>query len=308
MEMWIDALCRTLAGWLPDEAFQTIGLFQRAFVGMLIIAPLCATVGIQIVNFRLAFFAEAVGHSAYTGIAFGYLLNLLPLAIRLDPALGMVLFGALMAVAITYYRRSSGLPSDTIVGVFSAGVVALGLFIISYLLDRQHLAKADDLNRFLLGNPLLLSRENIATLLVFFIIVIAYQYFTYNRLMFIGLNADLAQTLGVRVAWYEYSFAVLLALVVMFSIQAMGALMVTAMLIVPAAAARNVAHSAGSVFWWALIISISSGTGGLLLSVRFNTATGATVILFAMAWFVFSHVVQLARSAWRVGTSSTNKP
>ena len=105
-------------------------------------------------------------------------------------------------------------------------------------------------------------------------------------------NPTLAQAHRVRVAVHQYLFAGLLALIVMFSVQAVGVLLVTALLIVPAAAARNLARSAGRMFWWALVISVSSAVVGLLVSAQdwASTATGATIVLVACGWFVLSMV------------------
>ena len=101
----------------------------------------------------------------------------------------------------------------------------------------------------------------------------------------------------MRVAVHQYLFAGLLALIVMFSVQAVGVLLVTALLIVPAAAARNLARSAGRMFWWALVISLSSAVTGLLVSAQdwAATATGATVVLASCAWFVLSMAISALR-------------
>jgi zinc transport system permease protein len=117
-----------------------------------------------------------------------------------------------------------------------------------------------------------------------------FQTLSYNRLLYIGLNPTLAKAHRIRVAMHQYIFTGLLALIVMFAVQAVGVLLVTAMLIVPAAAARNLARNAGAMFWWALLISLSSSMTGLLVSAQdwARTATGATVILIACVWFGLS--------------------
>jgi len=117
-----------------------------------------------------------------------------------------------------------------------------------------------------------------------------FQAWGYNRLIYIGLNPTLAKAHRVPVAVYQYLFAALLALVVIFAVWAVGVLLVTALLIVPAAAGRNLARSAGAMFWWALVVAETSAVAGLIISAQdwARTATGATIILCAFAWFVVS--------------------
>ena len=125
-----------------------------------------------------------------------------------------------------------------------------------------------------------------------------FQVCAFNRLLYAGTSGIIARAHRVPVALFEYLFAALLALVVMFSVWGVGVLLVTAMLIVPAAAARNFASSAGGMFWWAILVSLTSAVAGLCLSVQpwMGTATGATIILVSCAWFVVSVVVSAARN------------
>ena len=287
LENLVDGLVAAL-DWLPHGGRLEFAFMRRALLGLLLIAPLCATIGIQVVNFRLAFFAEAVGHSAITGIGLGYALSLTPMFAGVDPAVTMSVFGVLVALAITFYRRSTGLSSDTVIGVFSAAVIAFGLCVLTGLRSAQRLPSGTNLETFLIGNILTIRTGELAVLILFFVAAMVFEFVAYNRLMFIGLNGTLAQTVGLRVKTYEYCFAVLLALVVMFSIRAVGVLLVTALLVIPAAAARNLARSAGGVFWWGLGIALSSAVGGLILSDVLGTATGATIVLATACWFVLA--------------------
>lgn len=290
IEQWIDVACAVLGvtitvDFIPYDSFREYAFMQRALVGLLLIAPLCSTIGIQVVNFRLAFFAEAIGHSAFTGIALGFLLSLIPGLKGLDPSVAMIGFGILVALLITWQRRSTELPSDTIVGVFSSTVVAVGLAVIMNLTQTGRIRNGDvSFNDFLMGNILTISSLDLAGLLVFFVATILFQAWSYNRLMFIGIHSPLAQTMGVRVVLYEYLFAVLLALVVMFSIKAVGVLLVTSLLVLPAAAARGLARSAGGVFWWGAFIASSSSLIGLVLSDIYSAPTGASVVIVAAIW------------------------
>ena len=264
---------------LPFECMQ-VRFMQQAMVGLLLLAPMTAVMGIQVVNFRMAFFSDAISHSAFAGVALG-------LIFAVNPDWTMPLFGLLVGLGIMILLRHSRLSSDTVIGVFFSAMVAFGLAIVSG--DRS---LARDLQRFLYGDILTISDAQILCLAALLVALMTFQARSYNHLLYIGINPTLAQAHRVRVAVHQYLFAGLLALIVMFSVQAVGVLLVTALLIVPAAAARNLARSAGRMFWWALVISVSSAVVGLLVSAQdwASTATGATIVLVACGWFVLSMV------------------
>jgi zinc transport system permease protein len=281
----LSPLYALIAQFLPFECMQA-RFMQQAMVGMLLLAPMTAIMGIQVVNFRMAFFSDAISHSAFAGVALGLLF-------AVDPGWTMPAFGLVVGLGIMILQRHSNLSSDTVIGVFFSGMVAFGLAIVSR--DRS---LARDLQRFLYGDILTISDLQILCLIALFIGLMVFQTLSYNHLLYIGVNSALARAHRVRVAVQQYFFAGLLALVVMFSVQAVGVLLVTAMLIVPAAAARNVSRSAGSMFWWALLINTSSVIAGLIISAQdwARTATGATVILVACGWFILSMIVS---ALWR---------
>ena len=289
-----------LARIIPYAPLSEHLFLQNALLGLVILSPLCAMVGIQVVNFRLAFFSEAVGHSVFTGIALGSVLNVW-LSVSdeagrdLVVQLSMIGFAVIVATAITAYRRVTNLSSDTIIGIFSATIVALGLAVIAFLINTGRVPPQGIFQTLLAGNILTIDPSELVGLVVFFIVAVVIEFFAYNRLMFIGLNPELAETRGINVALYEYLFSVLLAVVVMFSIQWVGVLLVTALLVIPAAAARNFARTAGAVFWIAVVISLATSVSGLILSDVFSTTTGATVILSMTSVFLLSTVYRLAR-------------
>jgi len=269
---------------LPFECLQA-RFMQQALLGLILLAPLAAAMGVQVVNFRMAFFSDAISHSAFAGVALG-------LIVALDPQLSMLAFGVLVGLAIAALQRLSTLSSDTVIGVIFAAVVAFGLAVVS---RDQNVAR--DIQRFLYGDILTISGVQILGLLALFALLTIFQAWGYNRLIYIGLNPTLAKAHRVPVAVYQYFFAALLALVVIFAVWAVGVLLVTALLIVPAAAGRNLARSAGAMFWWALVVAETSAVAGLIISAQdwARTATGATVVLCAFGWFVLSAAV----ARWR---------
>lgn len=256
---------------------------KRALLAIIIISPLCASMGVQMINFRMSFFSDAISHSAFTGIALGVIFNS-------NPYLTMILFGALVGAGITKVKRASELSIDTIIGIFFSASVALGIAIVS---AKKGLTR--NLQSFLYGDILAISDGEILWFLGFFVLIIIFLVYSYNKLTLMGINERLAKVEGIAVRLYDYAFSVLLALTITFSIRAIGILMVTAMLIVPAAAGRNVARGVSGMFWYSIIIAIFSGISGLMASYYWDSATGATIILFAVGCFVLTQIIRIVR-------------
>jgi len=246
---------------------------KRAILAMLLVAPAAAAVGVPLVHFRMAFFSDAIGHSAFTGVAIGVLLGVHPL-------LTMVAFGLFVAWAITLVKGRTELSPDTVIGVFFSTVIALGIAVIS---AQKGLTR--NLQAYLYGDLLAVSETEILWMAVLFLSVCAYLFLTFNKIMLLGVHEGFAKSMGIPVRALEISFALVVALVVSTAIRAVGILLVTALLVVPAAAARNVARGAVSAFWAAVAIAVISGLSGIAASYYLDTATGATVVLFAAAFF-----------------------
>jgi zinc transport system permease protein len=270
---------------LPFKCMEA-RFMQQALIGLLLLAPMAAVMGIQVVNFRMAFFSDAISHSAFAGVAIGLIASI-------NPSITMVAFAVFVGLAITAMQRKSSLSMDTIVGVFFSAVVAFGIAIVSR--DRS---VARDMQLFLYGDILTISTGDIFKLAALALVIIIFMGLAYNCLLYIGLNHSLARVHRIKVALFQYMYAALLSVVVIFSVRAVGLLLVTALLIVPAAAARNLSRTAGAMFWWAILISVTSAAGGLIISAQewAYTATGATIILVAFAWFIISSLVSYFRS------------
>lgn len=277
-----------LSRLLPFDVLQA-RFMQQALIGLLLIAPMAAAMGVQVINFRMAFFADAIGHSAFAGVALG-------LIFAVSPHWTMPLFGLAVGLAVMAMQRRSALATDTVIGVVFSAVMAFGLAMVSR--DR---GVARDLQRFLYGDILTITEPELLGLSLLFVLVMVFQAWGYNRLLYISLNPVLARTHRIPVAICQYLFAGLLSLVVMFSVWAAGVLLVTALLIVPAATARNFARSAGSMFWWSLLVGSTSAVAGLLLSAQewARTATGPTVVLCGFVWFALSQAVARIRRQGR---------
>jgi zinc transport system permease protein len=263
-----------------------------ALLECILLAPICAAMGVKVVNFRMAFFSDAISHSAFAGVAIGFLLNEIVARYggQFDPRISLIVFGLIVGLGIVLVRRRTGLSNDTIIGVFFSGVVALGIAIVT-----SSGSRTTSFQSYLYGDILTLDATDLALTAILAVIVVAFMLIGFNSLLMLGLNAELAHSRGVRVRTYEYLFAMLLALVVTVSIRTAGILLVTALLVVPAAAARNVARDAGGMLRWAVVFGLASGLSGTLASYSpylHNMSTGAAIVLAASILFALSFLAR----------------
>ena len=190
------------------------GYMQNAFWAIMIITPLFGLVGTMIVNNKLAFFSDALGHSALTGIAIGALLGIS------NPTISMVIFGILFALLLNRIKDLKITSRDTIISVFSSTALALGLVILSYN------GNFNKFSSYLIGDILSIVPEEIFLLLGIAVIVLCFWYFFFNKLFAISINSSLAKSKGINVRLIEDIFIVLVALIVMISIRWVGILII----------------------------------------------------------------------------------
>lgn len=246
---------------------------KNALLAVLIITPLFAILGTMIVNQKMAFFSEALGHSAYTGIGIGVLLGFA------DKNIAMLLFAILFALGLNWIKRKNTVSTDTIISVFSSLGTALGLVILS---SGGNFAKYSNL---LVGDILSITPKEIGLLAVVFVFTILFWLVAFNQLHAISINSSLAKSKGIKVECLEDIFGVLIAVIIMFSIRWVGILIINALLILPAASSRNVSNNMREYHLYSVLISMFSGVLGLVLSYYNNTATGPTIVLVASVVF-----------------------
>jgi len=274
MEASLSSLVQFLQGSLPFEWAQ-FAFSWRAILAMLIIAPLCAVMGVHVVNFRMAFFSDAISHSTFAGVALGVLWGV-------DPLYTLIGFGLLAGLSITTIKGRSELSSDTVISVILSATVALGITLLYAQKQTRNL------EAYLYGAILSLGDSELLLLFWIGLLVFLAMGLLFNRLFILSLNRELAASRGIQVKILEYGFSLTLALIVTFSIRAVGLFLVTAMLVVPAATARNLAGGMFSLFWTAIACSLIAGLSGIILSFYWNSPAGATTILIGCVLFLFS--------------------
>ncbi len=268
----IEILYKLIELILPFD-WARYAFMKNALLAIILITPIFALIGTMVVSKHMAFFSDVVGHSALTGVAIGVILGLG------DPTISMVALGILLAFAVVFFKGTTQGSSDTVLGVFFAMMVALGIVILS---RGGGFAKY---TTYLIGDILAVTQGEILVLAVIAISVLAYWSGFGNRLALVSVNSSLASSRGINVFLTEASFAVLVALVVTLSIRLAGILIINSLLILPAAASRNIARNIRSYTIWAMAISLASGITGLVFSYYWGTASGATIVLFAALFY-----------------------
>jgi zinc transport system permease protein len=248
----------------------------RALVAGSIVGIVLSLLGIFVVLRRMAFFGDAVGHFAFTGIALGFLFSI-------DPILSAVIFSVLLALGIGTIEGEKKLASDTIIGVFFSGSAALGILIIGMLKGYR-----SDLFQYLFGDILSVSDFDILISLILGVTIILLTVIFWKKLMQITFSRDLALINALPVKLLDYLLLVLLALATSLSIKIIGIILVTALLIIPAAAAQNLSYSFREMVLFSLLFGISSVILGIIFSYYLNTAAGSTIVLTSILIFILS--------------------
>lgn len=260
---------------LPIEALQ-FNFMKNAFLAVLLLTPLLGLLGTMAVNQQMAFFSDALGHSALTGIGLGIVLGVS------NDLLSMLVFGVVWALLICRIKHTGAASTDTVISVFSSTSIAAGLLILS---RGGGFAKYSSL---LIGDILAVTPTDLVWLLCALVIGVGLWVVMYNRLLLSGVNESLARSRGVRTKVVECLFVVLVAVAVMLAIRWVGVMLINALLILPAAAGRNLARNSRQHALWSVGIAMVSGVAGLLAAYAWDTSAGAAIVLFAAACYMLS--------------------
>ena len=264
----MDVIYTVLEFLLPFE-FIDYTFMKNALLAILLITPIFAILGTMIVNNKMAFFSDALGHSALTGIAIGMLLGITNINIS------MILFAVIFALLLNFIKNKTTYGADTIISVFSSIAIALGLAI---------LAQTGNFNKYssyLVGDILSITPAEILYLFITFIAIMLFWYFMFNKLNVISINKTLAKSRGINTKLIDNIFVILIAVIVMISIRWIGILLINSLLILPAAASRNIAKNMRSYHLLSVIFSMFSGIVGLILSYYWNIPTGPMIVIIS---------------------------
>lgn len=287
--------------------FGWYGYELAALLSVLLISAISGMVGALVVGNRMAFFSDAMAHCAFAGISLGLLIALAMGFTAASPELQWLLplimaaFGALIGVGIAFVRENTGLASDTVIGVFFAGAIGFGAMILQGFPGGR---RAFDPERFLFGGPALAQPLDLLILAALLVVTGLLFVWKYNQFVLASFNPSLARSRGVPVGLNNYLFVVLLALIVNFSISAVGVLLINALLIVPAATASNWSSTMRQMFRRTFALSVFMGLAGLYLSRKLVLRVGTeekqfgisgTIICVGVGLFALSMILAPVR-------------
>jgi manganese/iron transport system permease protein len=255
-----------------------LGFFVRALVASALVGVVCAVVGTYVVLRGVAFIGDAIAHAGFPGVVAAYMLSLPFYAGAAVAAVGT-------ALAIGFVTRRAGIRQDTAIGVLFAGTFAFGVFLFSTI--RGYVA---DLFSFLLGNVLAISPADLVALVILGLGVIGIVALLWKELLYATFDPLGAAASGIHVSGLEYLFLALVALTIVVSLQAVGIILVVAMLITPAATAQMLTVRFVRLMLLAAIVGISSAVIGLYLSYWLDVASGATIVLVQTGLFLLALV------------------
>jgi manganese/iron transport system permease protein len=261
---------------IPDLVLEPLGypIFIRALVAAILVGTVCASVGAYVVLRGLAFIGDAIGHAAFPGVVIAYLL-------QAPFYLGAVIAAIATALGIGLVTRHTRLRSDTAIGVLFAGAFALGIFLFSAI--EGYVA---DLFSFLVGNILFIGLGDLIALLAIGGLVLLTIAILWKELLYATFDPLGASASGLPVARLEYLLLVLVALTVVVSVQAVGIVLVVAMLVTPAAAAQLLARRFGTMMALAVAFGSIGSVIGLYLSYWLDAASGASIVLVQTVIFL----------------------
>lgn len=271
MSIWY-ALCDAL----PFKMLQW-DFMKNALLAVLLMAPLFGLCSTMVVTGKMSFFSDALGHSAFTGIAIGCIFGIAA------PTWFAVIFSVIFAILFSFVRCKSNHTADTLIGVFSSTAVALGIFIATF--DGGSFTKY---NKYLIGDVLSVTPGEIGLLTIVLVAVILFWVFVSNRLTLSLVHPQLASSRGVRVNLMQTVFTVAIAVIVTLCISWVGLLILNSLMILPGAVSRNIARNIKQYHLFSVLIALVACVSGLVLSYFLGVSAGAAISLILAVAFVIS--------------------
>ena len=279
MSIWY-AICQALPFEMLHWQFMA-----NAFLALLLMAPLFGLLSTMIVTGRMSFFSDALGHSAFTGIAIGVICGIAA------PIWAAVGFSVVFALLFSYVRSRSNQAADTLIGVFSSAAVALGIFVAT--MGGGSFTKY---NKYLIGDILSISPAEIGMLALTLAAVLLFWTVYSNRLTLTAIHPQLASSRGIPVKTSNMLFTVAIAVVVTLSISSVGLLILNSLLVLPAASARNVAKNWKQYHILSISFALTAGILGLVISYYLGTSAGAAISLILAIIFAVTFCFRKVRA------------
>ena len=256
----------------------------RALVAGLAVGIAGSFFGVFVILKKMSFFVDGIAHSALAGIALGLLFEV-------DPILAALAFAILVALGMGYIKNQLRLSFDTIIGIFFPAAFSVGVIIIGLLSGYR-----PELISYLFGNILAVTTQDLVLTLIVVPLALLPVILLYKRFVFSMIDSEMAKVQGIPLYILEMIFLVALAALVVVSLKVLGIILVGALVVIPAAAAKNVSSSFSEMISFAMLFAVISVILGLVASYYLDVASGASIVLTAVVIFVFTFLVHKARA------------
>ena len=276
------------AGTIPD-AFQ-YAFVINALICACLIGPILGGVGTMVVTKRLAFFSQAVGQAALTGVALGIILGEPMTA----PYVTLFGFCILFGLVLNFTKNRTRMSTDTLIGVFLSISMAVGASLLIFVASKINVHIVDQV---LFGSILTVNDLDMTILAVISVIVSVLGIARFNRMLMASFNPQLAHVRGVNVVFLDYLFILMITVITVASVKIIGAMLVEALLLIPAAAARIVTRSIRGFFICTILISTFSCVVGIIAPMLWNLPlpSGGSIVLVAAIFFCLATLTRLIR-------------
>lgn len=257
---------------------------QRALLAALFLGPLCALLGVFVTARRLAFFSDTISHAALAGIAVGFWLGLV------NQTVPIIIAGLLVAGALLWLKENTDLLTDTIMALLLSGSVSLAIIVLSLLKSYQ-----GELHRFLFGDILAVGRQEVWLAAILLVLLGTGLFARLSPLTLLTTEEEIAQVCGIAVRRLDHLFVLALTVTVALSIRLIGIILVTALLVIPPAAARNLSRNLRQQIVLSVSVGLISGVGGTMLSYQLDVPCGPTIVMASIALFLLSLALRRRR-------------
>ena len=282
------------SGYLPE--FFRYAFVINSLIATLLIGPILGGIGTMVVIKKMAFFSESIGHAALAGISIGVLLG----ESYNSPYIMLFSYCIIFGIVINYTRNRTKMGTDTLIGIFLSISIAVGAILIIYISGKVN---SHMLESVLFGSILTVSDLDLLVLLITSIILIFLVMIWYNKILLSSFNSNLATVKGINVIFLEYVFVLIITIITVASVKIIGAALVEALLLIPAAASKNLSRSISSFVSYSIVFSTLSCILGILLPLIFDLSvpSGPAIIIISAIIFFITMLIKNISSKFKEG-------
>lgn len=272
------------------KIFMEYTFLQNAVFSAVLASIICGIVGTIIIEKKLVMMSGGIAHTSFGGIGLGYFL-------KIEPIIGALFFSILAAVGITTIRRKTTINSDTLMGIFWAMGMALGILFIGFTPGYP-----PDISSYLFGDILTVTSFDIKVIFIFTVVLVFTISALFDYWKAYLFDSEFSSVIGIKTKFLEYLLFILIALAIVTLIRVVGIILVIALLTAPPAIAKLFSYNFKKMIFYAILLSIFFSLVGLWLSYQFNISSGATIVL--LAGFTYFVAVVISKNTAGLGTNS----